>query len=118
MADAPETPKKNVASGTAAVVGGVSPLALLLSLPQPYAGWAAIAFAVLAGAGLAATQITLPTNQSGKLWMLYRAINFLAMNWKQAANAAVLLRSSIPAKAEAVKAGPGSVVTIKQEKPQ
>ena len=47
---------------------------------------------MFAGAGLAATQIPLPANPSGKLWLLYRGLNFLALNWKYAANAAAALR--------------------------
>ena len=92
-----DTPSPTVASPaavqtTSAVVGGLSPLALLLALPQPYAGWAGIACAVFAGAGLAATQIPLPASQTGKLWLLYRGLNFLALNWKYAGNAAAALR--------------------------
>ncbi|MBO1329233.1 hypothetical protein OQ496_12760 [Acetobacter suratthaniensis] len=93
MADTPNPTSNAAAQTTTAVVSGLSPLALLLALPQPYAGWAAIACAVFAGAGLAATQIPLPANPSGKLWLLYRALNFLALNWKYAANAAATLRT-------------------------
>lgn len=116
-----ETPTPNpaprvAAQTTSAVVSGLSPLALLLALPQPYAGWAAIACAVFAGAGLAATQIPLPAHQTGKLWLLYRALNFLALNWKYAANAAASLRASSaasPAPGPAASpAGPGSIVAI------
>lgn len=114
MAETP-TEKKSATQATTAVVGGFSPLALLLVLPQPYAGWAGIACAVLAGAGLAATQLHLPANQTGKLWLLYRAINFLALNWKCAANAAVALRSSAATAKAAPVAGPGSVVTIPKD---
>ncbi|MFT8418639.1 MAG: hypothetical protein ABF636_07400 [Acetobacter sp.] len=113
MADTP-SPKTTVTQTTSAAVGGLSPLAALLLLPQPYAMWAGIACAVFAGAGLAATQIPLPANQSGKLWLAYRAINFLALNWKYAANAAFALRSSVAA-AKPPVAGPGSVVTIPKD---
>lgn len=92
MVDTP-LPNKTTLT-TKAVVGGLSPLAILLTLPQPYAAWAGIACAVFAGAGFAATQIPLPDNQSGKLWLLYRALNFLALNWKYAANAAAALQTS------------------------
>lgn len=94
MADTPSPTVAPTAAvqTTSAVVSGLSPLALLLALPQPYAGWAGIACAVFAGAGLAATQIPLPASQTGKLWLLYRGLNFLALNWKYAANAAAALR--------------------------
>jgi hypothetical protein len=116
MADTPNstTAPRAAAQTTSAVVSGLSPLALLLALPQPYAAWAGIACAVFAGAGLAATQIPLPANQTGKLWLLYRALNFLALNWKYAANAAASLRASSAASPasgpEASPTGPGSSV--------
>nr|WP_279183904.1 hypothetical protein [Acetobacter syzygii] len=113
MADTPSP--KTVSQTTTAVIGGLSPLTALLLLPQPYAMWAGIACAVFAGAGLAATQITLPANQSGKLWLAYRVINFLALNWKCAANAAIALRSSSAAAKAAPLVGPGSVVTIPKD---
>lgn len=103
---------------TQAVAKGVSPLALLLVLPEPYAAWASIACAVFAGAGLAATAIPMPSDQSGKLWLLYRALNFIAMNWKYAANAAVVLKAArTPGQSAAAlpMAGPGSVITIPQD---
>lgn len=106
--------KTKVVTATRAAVGGFSPLALLLALPQPYSQYAAIACAVLAGAGLAATQIPLPADQSGKLWFLYRALNFLALNWQKAANAAMLLRG---ASSQQPKVGPGSSVAIKKDTP-
>lgn len=120
MADTPSPTVAPTAAvqTTSAVVSGLSPLALLLALPQPYAGWAAIACAVAAGAGLAATQIPLPSNQTGKLWLLYRALNFLALNWKYAANAAASLRAgAVTSRAPIVgpAAGPGSVVTIPKD---
>lgn len=89
-----ETTKKPVVEAAKAGTVGISPLALILALPAPYNHWAAIGCSVLAGAGLAATQISLPANQSGKWWWLYKAINFLASNWKQAANAAIVLKGS------------------------
>ena len=92
MADTP-FPNKTAIT-TKAVVGGLSPLTLLLALPQPYAGWAGIACAVFAGAGFAATQIPMPADQTGKLWLMYRALNFLALNWKYAANAVAALQAS------------------------
>lgn len=113
MADTPSP--KTASQTTSAVVGGLSPLAALLLLPQPYAMWAGIACAVFAGAGLAATQIPLPANQSGKLWIVYRVINFLALNWKYAANAAFALRSSSAASKAAPLAGPNSVITIPKD---
>ena len=102
-----------------AVAGGVSPLALLLTLPAPYATWAAIACAAFTGVGLAATSIPMPANQSGTLWFMYRALNFAAMNWKYAANAAVLLGTAHPptesTSSSSPAAGPGSVVVIPKE---
>ena len=102
-----------------AVAGGVSPLALLLTLPAPYATWAAIACAAFTGIGLAATSIPMPANQSGALWFMYRALNFAAMNWKYAANAAVLLGTARspaePSSSPPPVAGPGSVVVIPKE---
>ncbi|MFT8655970.1 MAG: hypothetical protein ABF785_04670 [Acetobacter papayae] len=121
MADTPNSDTaapRAAAQTTSAVVSGLSPLALLLALPQPYAGWAGIACAVFAGAGLAATQIPLPANQSGKLWLLYRALNFLALNWKCAANAAASLRVGAAASRAPIvgpAAGPASVVTIPKD---
>ena len=118
MADTP-FPNKTAIT-TKAVVGGLSPLTLLLALPQPYAGWAGIACAVFAGAGFAATQIPLPADQTGKLWLMYRALNFLALNWKYAANAAFALRSNATTTTPKASplAGPGSVITIPQDTPK
>ncbi|GAA3686641.1 MULTISPECIES: hypothetical protein [Acetobacter] len=119
MADTPST-KTTVAQTATAVTGGLSPLALALALPQPEATWLLYACAVFAGAGFAATQIPLPANQTGKLWLLYRVINFLALNWKYAANAAFALRSStattVPKAAPLT--GPGSVINIPQDTPK
>lgn len=121
MADTPtpNTTPRVAAQTTSAVVSGLSPIALLLALPQPYAAWAGIACAVFAGAGLAATQIPLPANQSGKLWLLYRVLNFLALNWKYAANAAASLRAGAAASGApdpaASPAGPGSSVSIPED---
>ncbi|GBQ46301.1 hypothetical protein AA18895_0725 [Acetobacter ghanensis DSM 18895] len=114
MADTP-SPKATAAQTATAVTGGLSPIALALALPQPEATWVLYACAVFAGAGFAATQIPLPANQTGKLWLLYRIINFLALNWKYAANAALALRSSAAVAKASPLAGPGSVVTIPKD---
>ncbi|WP_034958388.1 hypothetical protein [Komagataeibacter kakiaceti] len=100
----PPAKTRVVARTATAVTTGISPLALALSLPQPYAMWVLYACAIFAGAGFAATQIPLPANQSGRLWLLYRIINFLAMNWKYAANAAIALRTSTAVSASSTPA--------------
>ncbi|KDE20834.1 hypothetical protein AZ09_05210 [Acetobacter aceti 1023] len=110
MADTPA--KANIAQTAKAIAAGLSLPTLAAALPQPEATWVLYACVVFASAGFAATLIPLPANQSGKLWLVYRIINFLALNWKQAANAAVMLRGAMPAKADPPKAGPGSIVQI------
>ena len=113
----PVTPKRStvVAQTAKAVVAGLSMPTLIAALPQPEATWVLYACAVFASAGFAATLIPLPANQSGTLWLLYRIINFLALNWKYAANAAVMLRGAASSQAEPPKAGPGSVITIPKD---
>lgn len=107
--------KTNLTQTAKAVVAGLSMPTLIAALPQPEATWVLYACAVFASAGFAATLIPLPANQSGKLWLVYRIINFLALNWKYAANAAVMLRGAASSQAEPPKAGPGSVVTIPKD---
>lgn len=116
-APAPVAPKRStvVAQTAKAITAGLSLPAMVAALPQPEATWVLYACVVFAAAGAAATQIPLPANQSGKLWLLYRIINFLALNWKQAANAAIILRGAVSSKSEPPKAGPGSVVTIPKD---
>lgn len=113
MADTPT--KTNIGQTAKAVAAGLSLPAMVTALPQPEATWVLYACVVFASAGFAATLIPLPANQSGKLWLVYRIINFLALNWKYAANAAVMLRGAASSKAEPPKAGPGSVVQIQQD---
>ena len=113
MADA--ATKTNIAQTAKAITAGLSLPAMVAALPQPEATWVLYACVVFAAAGAAATQIPLPANQSGKLWFLYRIINFLALNWKQAANAALLLRGAASSQVERPKAGPGSVVAIPKD---
>ncbi|MFS8368569.1 hypothetical protein ACJRO0_13980 [Acetobacter oryzifermentans] len=119
MTDAPTpvAPKRStvVAQTAKAITAGLSLPAMVAALPQPEATWVLYACVVFAAAGAAATQIPLPANQSGKLWLLYRIINFLALNWKYAANAVLLLRGSMSSKFEPPKSGPGSVVTIPKD---
>ena len=113
----PVTPERSTAvTQTAkAITAGLSLPTLVAALPQPEATWVLYACVVFASAGFAATLIPLPANQSGKLWLLYRIINFLALNWKQAANAALILRGAASSKSEPPKSGPGSVVTIPKD---
>lgn len=113
MANMPQ--KASIAQTAKAITAGLSLPAMVAALPQPEATWVLYACVVFAAAGAAATQIPLPVNQSGKLWLLYRIINFLALNWKQAANAALILRNAASSKSEPSKAGPGSVVTIPKD---
>ena len=113
MADA--ATKTNIAQTAKAITAGLSLPAMVAALPQPEATWVLYVCVVFAAAGAAATQIPLPANQSGKLWLVYRIINFLALNWKQAANAALLLRGAASSQAELPKAGPGSVVAIPKD---
>ncbi|GBR47278.1 hypothetical protein CSR02_00730 [Acetobacter pomorum] len=113
MADTPA--KANIAQTAKAIAAGLSLPTLAAALPQPEATWVLYACAAFASAGFAATLIPLPANQSGKLWLVYRIINFLAFNWKYAANAAVMMRGAISTKTEPPKAGPGSVVQIQQD---
>ncbi|KDE19647.1 hypothetical protein AZ09_10255 [Acetobacter aceti 1023] len=113
MADTPA--KANIAQTAKAIAAGLSLPTLAAALPQPEATWVLYACAAFASAGFAATLIPLPANQSGKLWLVYRIINFLAFNWKYAANAAVMLRGAASSKVEPPKAGPGSVVTIPKD---
>lgn len=119
MTDAPVpvAPKRStaVAQTAKAITAGLSLPAMVAALPQPEATWVLYACAVFSSAGLAATLIPLPANQSGKLWLVYRIINFLALNWKQAANAAVIMRGAMSSKTVAPQAGPGSVVQIPQD---
>lgn len=119
MTDAPVpvAPKRSavLAQTAKAVAAGLSMPTLIAALPQPEATWVLYACAVFASAGFAATLIPLPANQSGKLWLVYRIINLLALNWKYAANAAVMLRGAASSKSEPPKAGPGSIVTIPKD---
>ncbi|AKR49708.1 hypothetical protein [Acetobacter pasteurianus] len=116
-ASVPVAPKRStvLAQTAKAVAAGLSLPAMVTALPQPEATWVLYACVVFAAAGAAATQIPLPANQSGKLWLLYRIINFLALNWKYAANAVIMLRGSMSSKTAAPQAGPGSVVQIPQD---
>ena len=119
MTDAPvpAEPKRStiVAQTVKAITAGLSLPAMVTALPQPEATWVLYACVVFAAAGAAATQIPLPVNQSGKLWLLYRIINFLALNWKQAANAALILRGEVSSKSDLPKGENGSVVTISKD---
>ncbi len=116
-APAPVAPKRStiVAQTAKAITAGLSLPAMVAALPQPEATWVLYACVVFAAAGAAAPQIPRPANQSGKLWLVYRIINFLALNWKQAANAAIILRGAVSSKSEPPKAGAGSVVTIPKD---
>ncbi|MGX7346545.1 hypothetical protein ACWM9A_11715 [Acetobacter pasteurianus] len=116
-APAPVEPKRAtaLAQTAKAITAGLSLPAMAAALPQPEATWVLYACVVFAAAGAAATQIPLPANQSGKLWLLYRIINFLALNWKQAANAALILRGAVSSKSDLPKGGSGSIVTIPKD---
>ncbi|GCD51567.1 hypothetical protein [Acetobacter pasteurianus] len=119
MTDAPVPVKPQrstvVAQTAKAITAGLSLPAMAAALPQPEATWVLYACVVFAAAGAAATQIPLPANQSGKLWLLYRIINFLALNWKQAANAALILRGAVSSKSDLPQGGSGSIVTIPKD---
>ncbi|ARW09926.1 hypothetical protein [Acetobacter ascendens] len=119
MTDAPVpvAPKRStvLAQTAKAVAAGLSFPAMVAALPQPEATWVLYACVVFASAGFTATLLPLPANQSGKLWLVYRIINFLALNWKYAANAVLILRGSMSSKTVAPQAGPGSVVQIQQD---
>ncbi len=119
MTDAPvpvEPQRSTVVAQTAkAITAGLSLPAMAAALPQPEATWVLYACVVFAAAGAAATQIPLPANQSGKLWLLYRLINFLALNWKQAANAALILRGAVSSKSDLPQGGSESIVTIPKD---
>ncbi|GCD74016.1 hypothetical protein NBRC3299_0308 [Acetobacter pasteurianus NBRC 3299] len=119
MTDAPVpvVPKRSVvlAQTAKAITAGLSFPAMVAALPQPEATWVLYACVVFASAGFTATLLPLPANQSGKLWLVYRIINFLALNWKYAANAVLILRGSMSSKSETSKTGLGSVVTIPKD---
>ncbi|ASC05262.1 hypothetical protein WSS15_09660 [Acetobacter pasteurianus] len=119
MTDAPVPVKPQrstvVAQTAKAITAGLSLPAMAAALPQPEATWVLYACVVFAAAGAAATQIPLPANQSGKLWLLYRMINFLALNWKQAANAALILRGAVSSKSDLPNGESGSIVTIPKD---
>lgn len=86
------TEQKPVTTAVKAASLGLSLPALAASLPDPYAHWVYYAAIAIAASAMAATQIPIPKNPDSKLWWLYRALNFLARNAGQAANAAVMLR--------------------------
>ncbi|GCD55034.1 hypothetical protein [Acetobacter pasteurianus] len=119
MTDAPvhvKPQRSTVVVQTAkAITAGLSLPAMVAALPQPEATWVLYACVVFAAAGAAATQIPLPANQSGKLWLLYRIINFLALNWKQAANAALILRGAVSSKSGLPQGRGRSIVTIPKD---
>ncbi|MBS0959763.1 MULTISPECIES: hypothetical protein [Acetobacter] len=86
------TKKESVATTIKATAAGLSPMALVMALPEPYSTWALYACVVFACAGLAATQIPMPEHPNSKLLPFYKILNFLAANWKFAANTAMALR--------------------------
>ena len=87
-----EDNKSSVSTAVKATSLGLSLPALAAAIPEPYAHWVYYVAIAIAAASMAATQIPIPKTDSSKLWWLYRALNFLASNAGQAANAAVLLR--------------------------
>ena len=95
----PEKPE-SLSTTVKAAAAGLSPMALVMALPEPYATWVLYACVIFACAGLAATQIPVPASPGSKLLPLYRILNFLAANWKYAANTAMALRSKATASAE------------------
>ncbi|MBO1326845.1 hypothetical protein K2X14_17270 [Acetobacter sp. TBRC 12305] len=105
-----DTPKTALVARTVtATTAGISLPALAALLPQPYNVWVMWICIVFAAAGAAATQIPIPQNDTSRLWPLYRVLNFLALNWGKAANAAVLFREASTSRA--TPPGPGTGIS-------
>lgn len=64
-------------------------ITLLTELPAPYDKYGWWALSILGAIGLIATQIPKPAD--GSKWMpVYKVLSILALNWGEAANAAIL----------------------------